>query len=93
MLLSDCASESEKYIFIFICMSTLLSMISGVLVFSNERKNREFSSYDLLGFLYIVFSGKPLNDTGRKWRPVFLLMLLISLLGSYYVKLSGICGA
>lgn len=87
---SNCNTSIEMLYFILFGLSVLIAIISGMMVFSNEKEleGKDAVLNTILGPLNIFFTDKMLNKTGRRWRFFFigsvLSIIVLMVLGLYF---------
>ena len=92
---SNCNTSIEILYFILSGLSVLIAIISGMMVFSNEKEleGKDALLNAILGPLNIFLTDKSLNKTGKKWRFFFIgsvLSIIISMiLGLYFQPCSA----
>lgn len=88
---SNCETVIEVLYFIFSFLMVLTFIISGMMVFSNEKelegKDAIFNS--IFSLINLFFTGKYLNKKGKKWRVPFIssiLGIVLVIIIAFYFK-------
>ncbi len=81
---SKCGNGIEVLFFIALCVCIVLSIVSAIGVYANEKdmKGKDAITNELLSGISVFFTDKYLTERGRKWRPfyVFSILFLIILI-------------
>ncbi len=92
---SNCSSDLELGFFIVLITFALLLIVSIALVFMNESDDNK-SSWKSIPLIWLwplrpLWTGEGLNDFGRKWRPVYIVSLIVTILVSSAMYKLGYC--
>ena len=71
----------------------LISIVCGAFVFTNQTGSREKKPViidEIYESLIVFFTGKYLNDKGKKWRPFYCISIFITIF--IIVTRSSFCG-
>ena len=91
---SDCQSTVENIILYLMIISILLTIVSGVMLFGNEKlpkNNKGWLGLELLGPLHPLFTKKYLNQRALKWRIPFFASVLVTILGTIFINVFNLC--
>ncbi len=88
---SECNSIVEILYFVVVCILILTAIIGGFRVYTNEKEmaGKEAVLNEVLSGISVFFTGRFLNDTGKKWRPVYILSvigLIVLIFAGLYFK-------
>lgn len=88
---SECSSAIEVMYFVVVCILILTSIVGGLRVYTNEKEmaGKEAVLNEVLSGVSVFFTGRFLNDTGKKWRPLYVFSvigLIVLILAGLYFK-------
>ena len=87
---SECSNTLESLYFIALCIFVTTSIIGGFGVYTNEKKMTEKKAYlnEIFSGVSVFFTGEFLNETGKKWRPIYVysivFLIILILIGVYF---------
>ena len=93
---SDCQSTIENAVLFLIIISILLAIVSGIMLFGNEKipkNNKGWFWFEFLGPLHPLFTKKYLSQRALKWRIPFFASLLVTILGAIFINVFNLCSA